>query len=178
MTLKKLKTIDIFLVFGLCFLTHFLYSWFPCTLFSIFFPVNESIWEHMKMIFTSFVIVSFIDAILIKRKNIDAYNLVLSTFVISVLCIVIFLLIYLPIFNLIGENFIINVAILFITIYFSEIISFFIMEKKEKTILNYLSIVGIILCYTIFGILTYNPPKNDLFLDFKENKYGINTYNI
>lgn len=178
MSLKKLKTIDIFLVFALCFLTHFLYSWFPNNLFSIFFPVNESIWEHMKMIFSSFVLISFLDYFIIKKKNVKANNLILSTFTTSILCIIIFLIIYLPIFKLIGENFIINITVLFIAIYFSEIISFFIMNKEEKKILNYLSILGIILCYIIFGILTYYPPKNDLFLDKPENKYGINIYNI
>ena len=178
MSLKKLKTIDVFLIFTLCFITHFLYTWFPNNLFSIFFPVNESIWEHMKMIFSSIVIVSVIDYFLIKKYDIEANNLVFSTFITGILSIPIFLIIYLPIFNLIGENFIINLVVLFITIYFIEIVSFIIMEKEEKNILKYIGLIGIIASYIMFGILTYNPPKNDLFLDFKDNKYGINIYAI
>ena len=56
MTLKRLKVVSIFGMFILCFLTHFLYNWFPNALFSIFFPVNESIWEHMKMMTSSILI--------------------------------------------------------------------------------------------------------------------------
>ena len=63
MSLKRLKVIDVFIIFALCFLTHFIYSWFPNTLFSIFFPVNESIWEHMKMLFSAIIIFSVVDFI-------------------------------------------------------------------------------------------------------------------
>lgn len=39
------------LCFALGSLFHFLYSWFPCLLFQILFPINESIWEHLKLCF-------------------------------------------------------------------------------------------------------------------------------
>lgn len=178
MTLKKLKTIDIFIIFTLCFLTHFLYSFFPNSLFSIFFPVNESIWEHMKMIFSSIMIGGIIDYLLCKKFNIKANNLIFSTFITGILAILIFLSIYLPIYNLIGENMILNFIVLFITIYFSQIIAFIIMGKKNNIIFNIAGIIGIIIVYIIFGILTYNPPKTELFFDKDENKYGINIYTI
>jgi len=66
MTLKKLKTIDVFVIFALCFFTHSLYNLFSNGLFSIFFPVNESIWEHMKMIFSALMISGIIDYFLIN----------------------------------------------------------------------------------------------------------------
>ena len=55
MNLKKLKVINIVIVFLLSFLAHNLYKWFPNTFTAIFFPVNESIFEHMKIIATSFL---------------------------------------------------------------------------------------------------------------------------
>ena len=61
MDLKKIKIVSIFGMFILCFLTHFLYNFFPNTLFSIFFPVNESIWEHMKMMTSSILIWSILE---------------------------------------------------------------------------------------------------------------------
>jgi len=178
MNLKKLKTIDIFIVFGLCFLTHFLYNWFPNSLFSVFFPVNESIWEHMKMIVSSLLIAGIIDYIIIKKFDLDANNLIFSIFATSIISIPIFLIIYLPIYNLIGEKIIINFIVLFITIYFTQIISFLITRKENKNILNFVGIIGIIIIYIFFGILTYNPPKTDLFFDKEDNKYGINTYTL
>ena len=67
MSLKKIKIISIFGIFALNFISHFLYEWMPNTLFSIFFPVNESIIEHMKIIFTSYLLYGLIDYFLIKK---------------------------------------------------------------------------------------------------------------
>ena len=53
MSLKKLKIIGIVLAFLLAFPLHFLYDTFPSFITSIITPVNESIWEHMKIIFGS-----------------------------------------------------------------------------------------------------------------------------
>lgn len=69
MSLKKIKIISIFGIFVLNFISHFLYEWMPNTLFSIFFPVNESIFEHMKMISTSILIYSIIEYIILKKQK-------------------------------------------------------------------------------------------------------------
>ena len=177
MTLKKIKTVSVFGIFSLCFLTHFLYNWFPNTLFSIFFPVNESIWEHMKMISSSILIWSVLEFFLYKRFKINHNNFVLSTFLESILSIVIFLIIYLPIYHFTGSIFILNIIVLFISIYFVNVISYYILSLRPLH-LEGLGIIGIILIYIIFGILTYNPPFNDLFFDKSENKYGINIYEL
>ena len=177
MTLKKIKIISVFSMFLLCFLTHFLYNWFPNTLFSIFFPVNESIWEHMKMMTSSILIWSTLEYFLYKKFRINHSNFILSLFLEVTLSIIIFLIIYLPIYHFTGSVFILNIIVLFISIYFVNIISFYILNLRplHKEIL---SIVGIILLYIIMGILTYNPPFNYLFFDTVENKYGINIYDL
>jgi len=48
------------------------------------------------------------------------------------------------------------------------------MEKIKYG--EYISIIGIIIVYFIFGFLTYNPPINELFYDKNDNKYGIDIY--
>ena len=167
MTLKKIKTVSVFGIFSLCFLIHFLYNWFPNTLFSIFFPVNESIWEHMKMISSSILIWSVLEFFLYKRFKINHNNFVLSTFLESILSI----------YHFTGSIFILNIIVLFISIYFVNVISYYILSLRPLH-LEGLGIIGIILIYIIFGILTYNPPFNDLFFDKLENKYGINIYEL
>lgn len=177
MDLKKVKIISIFGMFILCFLTHFLYNFFPNTLFSIFFPVNESIWEHMKMMTSSILIWSILEYFLYKKFRINHNNFVLSLFLELILSIVIFLIIYLPIYHFTGSIFILNLIVLFISIYFVNIISYYILSLRilHKELLG---VVGIILLYIIFGILTYNPPFNYIFFDKMENKYGINIYEL
>lgn len=177
MSLKRIKVISVFGMFALCFLTHFLYNWLPNSLFSIFFPVNESIWEHMKMMCSSILIFSVIEYFLYKKYRISHNNFALSVFLEVSLSIIIFLIIYLPIYHFTGSVFILNLIVLFISIYFVNIISFYIL-KLSPLHKEVISIIGIILVYILFGILTYFPPENYLFLDKVENKYGINIYEL
>ena len=177
MDLKKVKIVSIFGMFIFCFLTHFLYNFFPNTLFSIFFPVNESIWEHMKMMSSSILIWSILEYFLYKKFRVNHNNFILSLFLEVCLSIIIFLIIYLPIYHFIGSIFILNLIVLFISLYFVNIISYYILALRDLH-KELLGIVGIILLYIIFGILTYNPPFNYIFFDKMENKYGINIYEL
>ena len=178
MSLREYKIIGVFFVFFLCFLFHFIYSWFPNVLFSIFFPVNESIWEHMKLIMSSILVYGVLEYFLLKNGNISFNNYITSLFLSGVLGIVIFLIIYLPIHSIVGENFFLNIFILFITICICEVISYYILKSKKIYFLDYVSLIGIIFVYILFAILTYYPVTNYLFYDKLHDKYGINTYNV
>ena len=67
MTLKNYKMVGAILIFLLCFPFHSLYDWLPNSLFSLFFPVNESIWEHMKLLFTPFVVYTIIEYLFLRK---------------------------------------------------------------------------------------------------------------
>ena len=56
MSLKKLKILGVIMAFLLCFPLHFLYDKIPSFITSIISPVNESIWEHMKILFWKYTI--------------------------------------------------------------------------------------------------------------------------
>ncbi len=131
MSLKKIKILDCFLIFGLCFLFHFLYEWFPNSLFSILFPVNESIWEHMKLLYTPIILFILIDYILLTKNKIKFSNIFTSAFFSSFLSIIVYLIIYLPIYNLIGENIAVSIILLFLVIIFSQYISYLILKSKN-----------------------------------------------
>ncbi len=172
-TKKKLKILGIIIAFALCFPLHFLYDKSPCFLTSIFAPVNESIWEHMKLLFGSIIVSGIIQKIIIKVKKIEINNVCFSNFVAAISSIPIFLIIYLPIYYVIGENFIVTIIIMFIAIVIAEFISYLIMKMKKDLKLENMSILFVILTYMIFTLLTYFPPKFDLFLDPTSISYGI-----
>lgn len=178
MSTKKLKFITFFITFGLTFLCHFMYEWFPNTLTSIFFPVNESIWEHMKMLFTAILLGGLIEIIIIKNKNLKFNNVLFSQFLKAIISIPIFLIIYIPLYYIFGENMIISITIMIITLIIMEFISCYFLHANEIKFQNIISIILIILSYIIFSLLTYYPPKTELFYDKTKNKYGINHYEI
>ena len=177
MSLKKIKIISVIGTFLLCFLTHFAYTKFPNTLFSIFFPVNESIWEHMKMIFTSILLFSIIEYIFLIKNHIKYNNYLFSNFIEAIIAIPIYLLMFLPYYYRFGENMPVIFIMMIITFIIVEYIGYKIMNLKELN-LNIITIILIIISYIIFGYLTYNPIKTNIFLDTQEEKYGINDYNI
>lgn len=178
MNLKKCKIIGIIGLFLISFLCHFMYKWFPNVITSIFFPVNESIFEHMKIISTSVLIYSIIELFICTKFKIKINNYIFNIFITSFFGIVFYLIIFIPIYLLIGENMFISLFLLFITYTVIEIISYHLLNYDEFKYGNNISVFLIIILYIIFGYLTYNPPFNFLFLDTITDKYGINIYEI
>lgn len=178
MNLKKIKIIAVFSLFILMSLFHFVYDIFPNNLFAVFFPVNESIFEHLKLIFTTFVLYGIIDYILLIKFKQPKNNFFLNILISALSCIGIFLLIWLPIYYKIGENMFITLLFLFISIIFSQVASFYILTNKNNQLLNYICIGIIISIIVVFAYFTYYPLYNDFFFDPIKEKYGINTYLI
>lgn len=178
MTKKKLKIIGVVSAFLLAFPIHFLYKWLPNPIFAIFFPVNESIWEHMKMLTTTFILTGLLEHIIVKWKNINVKNFWIGTFIESIISIPIYLIIFLPFYFNMPTNMFITIGTMLITIIITKLIGYYIISTKKNIIPEYITIILIIITYIIFGILTYHPPKNFLFFDTEEEKYGINIYHI
>lgn len=159
-----------FIIFILSTLFHSLYNYLPCFLTSIIVPVNESIFEHMKMIFTSYMFYLLIKILFNKKHE----NNLISSFVIaSLFNIVIFLIIYIPIYLLFGEKLVVTLILYFITILISNYLMYKIQNKKINSKINKYSVYIIPLVYIVFTLFTYFPLKNMLFLDPATNTYGI-----
>lgn len=172
MNKKILKIIGVIIAFILCFPFHFLYDKFPCFLTSMFAPVNESIWEHMKLLFGSIIVSGIIQKLIIIYRKEKVNNICFSNFIGALLSIPIFLILFLLIYFIIGENFILTISIMLLTIILSEIISYKIMNQKDFNMENK-TIIFVIIIYSIFTLLTYFPLKNVLFIDPTNNTYGI-----
>lgn len=72
---------------------------------------------------------------------------------------------------------IVSISLLIIVIILMTIFNYFLITRKsENNLLNIASIILIVLGYIVFLSLTYNPPKNYIFYDATENKYGISIY--
>lgn len=173
MKLRNIKLIAILGTFLISFLSHFIYKFFPNILFSFFFPVNESIFEHMKIIYTSTLIYSIIDHLLIKKNKISYHNYLLQLAFISILSIPLYLTMYLPIYHQIGEHLIISLLLLIITYTIAQLLSYTLADFPPIKNQQYIAIFLIIITYIIFIILTYSPPHIPLFYDTLNNHYGI-----
>jgi len=163
---KKLTIINIILVFTLSFITHFIYNLIPNKIIACFFPINESIFEHLKMCFTTYIITLLIDYFILKIKN---KNLIIAIYI-SALTTIISLIILFPIaYNLFGENQFLTFTIYFITILLGCIIGYKILNKKDLHLKD-LGLIAIIITSIIFAILTFYPLNIDTyFKDYSSN---------
>ncbi len=112
--MKKIKIIGVFVSFILSIILHFIYGIFPNTFFSIIAPVNESIWEHMKLIVSSSLIFSIFEYFIYNKKDIPYNNFILSYGVSSIVGIIIYLIIYIPLNDIFGHKAYIAISLLFI----------------------------------------------------------------
>lgn len=170
---KNIKFINIFIILLISIISHFLYELFPNSIFSILFPVNESIWEHMKLISTPTLIFSILKYYYNKNNNIYTNNYLLSYPISIIIGITLYLIIYLPIHYIIGHNLYISILLLIITFYIIETINYYINNTKEIKYSNTIGIILILLIYLTFTYLTYYPIINNIFYDTTKNIYGI-----
>ena len=173
MSKKKLKIIGTLIAFLLCFPLHFLYDKFPNFITSIFGPVNESIWEHMKILFGGILLSGVIQKIIVIFKKEDYNNICFSNFVAAIVSIPIFLILFLPVYYVIAENMPVTIFIMFIAIVLAEVVSCLLMKKHDLG-MEKLTILFVIIVYFIFTFLSYFPPRTEIFLDPKDKIYGIN----
>lgn len=172
MSKRNLKILGTIITFLLCFLFHGIYDKFPSFITSIFFPINESIWEHMKILFTSTMVSSIIQKIIMYKKGEDVTNICFSNFIAAISSIPIFLIIFLPIYYTFAENFLVTILIMLISIIISQVIAYKILIKQDFGMENK-TILLVIFVYIIFTVLTYNPLNLDIFVDSTQCMYGL-----
>lgn len=172
MTLKKSRVIAVIGTFLIGFICHFAYDFLPNYVTSIFFPVNESVFEHMKILYTSILIYGIIDYFILRKCDVSFNNFLLNLFILCFSSVFIYLLLFLPIYYNFGENMFISISLMVVVYSIVYYISYWILDNKEYN-LGILPIIFICLGYVVFGYLTYNPIKNQIFYDTKHEVFGV-----
>lgn len=171
--MKKIKIISAFIIMGLSVLSHFMYEWCNNFIFSILFPVNESIWEHMKLLVTPVLIYALVEYFIYRKKGIRFNNFSLSYGVSIITGIILYLVIYLPIDHFFGHNMIVSIILLFLCYILISYISYLILNSRNIKYSKTIGTLLIILTYFIFYYLTYYPAHSYMFYDTKNKIYGI-----
>ncbi len=174
MNIKKISIIGFWFSVILGSLFHFGYEFFNNNiLIGYFMPVNESTFEHLKLISTPILLFSIIEYFL-YGKNMDNF------FIIKVISILIGSLSVIILFytytGIIGKNFLlIDIGLFIISVFFAYYFSC-ISFKNNILNTNISKTVGIILIFIILitsFIFTTNPPKIPLFKDPLTKSYGV-----
>ena len=153
-------------------LLHFAFKWSGNNVFvGIFTPINESIWEHLKLVFFPMTI-SAIIGYFYEGKNIDNYLWAkIQGTILAMIFIVIFFYTYT---GIIGKNIdFINIGSYFLAIILGQSYAITKIKKdKENIDLKYVIFIFVILCLSFF-VFTFSPPQINLFKDPVTSAFGI-----
>ncbi|WP_242865876.1 DUF6512 family protein [Desnuesiella massiliensis] len=143
-------------------------------LIGIFSPINESIWEHLKMVLIP--IIAWWGAYYGskgKKYNINKERWFWGTVISIISSMVIIVAFYYTYTQATGiESLALDIFDLFLGIAVGQCLGLHIY-KYSKGINIYVSICIMILLIVVFGIFTFNPLYVPLFKDGSSGKYGL-----
>lgn len=171
------KIIKIFCIVGFLFVcvlgtvSHFFYFWSgKKKIVGIFFPVNESTWEHLKLSIFPTLFFFGIGAFFIT-SNSYAFALFITLLIPMVVIPIIF---YSYTCVLKKSILLIDILTFYVSVAISWIASFLILNSNlSNEIINVISYVGIAVIILFYLTFTLHPPKIFLFKDPISGEYGF-----
>lgn len=169
--IKKYQIFSVIFTFILGTLLHFTYNLSNQNpIVAVFSSVNESTWEHLKLIFFP-TLLTIIIGYFYFNKSVS--NFVCSKtlgLLISICFTVVFFYTYT---GILGKNIaFIDIASFFISVLIGEFISYVLIINNFKC-KNCIAIIVLLIITILFIFFTFNPPKIGLFKDPLTNTYGI-----
>ena len=162
--LKRYTIIGIFFVLIIGTLAHFLYDLTGNNyIVGLFTPINESIWEHMKLLFFPMLTYSLIMILKFHRK----YSCITSALSFGILAGALLIpLFYYAYTYILGKNaFIMDIGIFILSI----AIAFWLSYKLTLScrLESFTSLLCILMCilFVCFLVFTYHPPNTTIFQD-------------
>ena len=168
--------ISFFLISGLGTFLHFAYELISNNLIvGIFSAVNESIWEHLKILVIPMFIVSIYEYIILKDNRDNFFISLLARILTGIILIISLYYLYT---NLFGNNIdSINIAIFYVSALIAQIVWYFIMLNKPiSKRINIISFISLVIILMLFIVFTFATPRLGIFKDNRDNTYGIFKY--
>lgn len=147
-------------------LLHFTYDWTgQCALVGLFSAVNESTWEHLKLLFVPFFIWTIIEYFAFGENKKNFFPAKTISVIAGMLTIIILFYGYMAIFK--RDIMVLDISIFLIGVIVSYILSYFIMKSNSLTsdrsvFLGKLFMVLLVISFIGF---TFTPPNYFLFID-------------
>lgn len=151
---------------------HFSYGLTNSSFVALFSAVNESTFEHMKLVFMPSLLFAVIQYFFAKND----YN---CFWLIKLIGIVVGTLLIPVLFYTLTGSFsklsgVTNIIIFFVSVFVEYLIEYLLFKKLNcNKKLNFISFIALIIILLLFFIFTFYPPKIPLFLDPVTNGYGI-----
>ena len=159
-----MKNIFRFLVTcGLGVLFHFVYDWTgESVVAGLFTPINESIWEHLKLLFFPMVLVMLIEVLIMKKP---IYPL-LSARILGILTGMAFIVVVFYTFWGVTGRLLdfVNITIYVFAVWFAYVMESCFTNNRKLPSLSVAWVI-LIVFMLMFIVFTINPPGWGIFMD-------------
>lgn len=172
MQVKKWEMYGILWIIIVGSLFHFLYDLSgKSPIIGAISPVNESLWEHLKLGYFPLLIYSFIEYWFIK----DRVNSFFLPKAVGIISMELFIIIVFYIYKSITKKtiFLIDICSFILGAVICQLISYRLMKSRINRTLDTIGLIIFVLIGYTFILFTFNPPKLHMFLDPKTKRYGI-----
>jgi len=138
-----------------------------------FSAVNESVWEHLKLVFWPALLFMFIEYMLFRRKMINNFALAKTAGV--YLAIIIIPVIFYSYTAITGESiFLLDISTFVFAVIVGQLLSYKLLTyRKLSDGFNRISLVLLAVLGIAFVLFTFYPPQLMVFRDPVTGKYGI-----
>ena len=172
------KSLAFWWLFGLTFtavlgsLLHFLYSWTEWIALAPISAVNESTWEHMKILFFPMLIFCFIQYALYGNERVDFWQMKALGIVVGILLIPILFYTYNGAFGKSPDW--LNVLFFFLSAALAYSVEWYLFRRKNAKICSPVGAIVLLSVLTVtFIVFTFFPPQIPLFKDPISGSYGL-----
>lgn len=171
MKIKTLEWIGFFGVFAIGAFLYFAYDLFDHHLFiAAIAPVNNSIWELLKIPFFSMLLYGMIVYLLAKGEK---HNLLLAKTISTIVTTVFSLMIYFGYTSLFEDHIAINAVVFFVSLVIGQFFSIGMLSIKSRLSgFNFVSLLLLCALIIVFTSYTHQPPTHDFFKDPDTGSYG------
>lgn len=173
-----MKNLSLVCLAGLTFtavlgtLLHFVYDWTGNIAFAPFSAVNESTWEHMKILFFPMLVFALIQAKFYAKETSSFWQIKLFGTIFGLLLVPVLFYTLNGAFGDYPDW--INILIFFVSAFFTYLLEYFLFKYGYSSKLPAcIAITVLIVIGLAFAVFTFLPPQIPLFKDPVTGGYGI-----
>jgi hypothetical protein len=177
-TVARWHAWGVLFIIALGSLLHFAFAFLGKPVWLAFlFPVNESVWEHLKMAYWPALLWWIIGYFTLRRQAAPGCRLWFSAaaaaLIVPLFVIVMLYYFYTGVFGI--ESVIVDIAIYVLAVLAGQAVGVYCYRRlPERWPLFFMAVLVILGLAAAFVWFTYDPPAVDLFYDHHHHSYGIN----